>query len=355
MHFPSRMTRLCVVLLTATAAVASHKALSGFMEAEANAGRFRGVVLVARDGKPMFHAAYGLANEEWGIRNTTATKFRIGSITKQFTAAAILLLRQRGQLSLSDRLCKYLTNCPTAWADITIAHLLGHTAGLPDVFALSGFADTLAVKTTLDKTIARLQERPLDFAPGTKFNYSNSGYLVLARVVEKVSGKSYAEFMSETIFRPLGMTDSGQDDGATILLHRAAGYGKNPKGEIVNAAPIDMTVAMGAGSAYSTAADLLKWNNALDGGTLLSRESAKEMLASHGPSDFGPDAGYGWFLGKDAQGHQYIGMLGGINGFAAQVTRFPETKLLVIVLSNQNFSRVNDIANRLEAIAMSEK
>lgn len=151
------------------------------------------------------------------------------------------------------------------------------------------------------------------------------------------------------------MTESGQDEGATVLPQRAAGYGKNPKGEIVNAAPIEMSVATGAGSAYSTAMDLLKWNNALDAGTLLSHESAREVLSSHGPSDFGPDAGYGWFLGKDAHGHQFIGMLGGINGFAAQVTRFPEAKLLVIVLSNQNFSPVNDIANRLEAIAIGRK
>jgi D-alanyl-D-alanine carboxypeptidase len=355
MHFPSRIVLLFVVLLTATPAITSDKAFSGFMEEEANAGRFRGVVLVAREGKPIFHAAYGLANEEWSIRNTTTTKFRIGSITKQFTAAAILLLHQRGQLSLSDRLCKYLSNCPTAWADITIAQLLGHTAGVPDIFTLPGFTESLAVKTTLDQTIARLQERPLDFAPGTKFNYSNSGYLILARVVEKVSGKDYAEFSSENIFRPLGMSGSGQDDGITILPQRAAGYGKNPEGEMVNAAPIDMSVAMGAGSSYSTAIDLLKWNNALDTGILLSRESVKEMLASKRPSDFGPDAGYGWFLGKDAHGHHYIGMLGGINGFAAQVTRFPDASLLVIVLSNQNFSRVNDIANRLEAIALSEK
>jgi CubicO group peptidase (beta-lactamase class C family) len=194
MQLPFRMALLCVVLLTAIAAVASDKTLSGFMEEEANAGRFRGVVLVAHDGKPVFHAAYGLADEEWRIPNTTATKFRIGSITKQFTAAAILLLQQRGQLKLSDSLCKYLSNCPTAWAEITIAQLLGHTAGVSDIFALPGFTETLAVRTTLDKTIARLQERPLDFAPGTKFKYSNSGYLILARVVEKVSGKSYAEF-----------------------------------------------------------------------------------------------------------------------------------------------------------------
>lgn len=193
MLFSPRIALLCVVLLTATAAVTSDREFSRFMEEQANAGHFRGVVLVARDGKPIFYAAYGMANEEWGIRNTTATKFRIGSI-KQFTAASILVLQQRGKLSVSDGVCKYLSNCPTAWADITIAHLLGHTAGVPDIFALPGFTETLAVKTTLDKTIARLQERPLDFAPGTKFNYSNSGYLILARgwrrSLERATGSS---------------------------------------------------------------------------------------------------------------------------------------------------------------------
>jgi CubicO group peptidase (beta-lactamase class C family) len=315
---------------------------------------FSGVVLIAREGKPVFEHAYGMANMELAVPNTTATKFRIGSISKQFTAAAILLLAEQDKLDVDDLVCWHLAPCPKAWAEVTIEHLLTHHSGIPDPFSIPGFQETLALPTTLDKTVERYAGLPLTFPAGTKFAYSSAGYQVLALIVQRVSGKTYREFMHEKVFEPLGMHDTENDDNEKILPQRAAGYSKSKDGNIINAPLIHMSVPLGAGSMYSTVEDMLRWDNALAASQFLSDRSRAEMFRAHGVADWGDGVGYGWFMGKDKHGHAYAAHAGGINGFGAYVARHPEQKMLLVVLSNYSFAPLEEIARHVEELAMDE-
>src|SRR5262247_2180124 len=170
---------------------------------------FTGSALVARDGKVIFSKGYGMANAEWDIPNTTQTKFRLGSITKQFTAASLLLLQERGKLSVQDPICKFFDNCPEAWKEITIHHLLTHTSGIPNFTSFPDYQKTMMIPVTMESLVARFKDKPLDFKPGEKMSYSNSGYVALGHIVEKVAGETYESFLQKNIFEPLKMSNSG--------------------------------------------------------------------------------------------------------------------------------------------------
>ncbi len=224
--------------------------------------KFMGTALVARGDQVLFDKAYGSANLEWNVPNTPASKFRLGSITKQFTAASILLLEDRGKLSVNDPLKKYIPDAPAAWDKVTIFHLLTHTSGIP---SFTGFPDYPKIEpfaTTPAKLIALFRDKPMDFEPGEKWLYDNSGYVLLTYVIEKVSGDSYEKFVRENIFAPLGMSDSGYDSNTAIIPRRASGYSPG-RGGFENAGFIHMTVPQGAGALYSTTRDLLKWEQAV--------------------------------------------------------------------------------------------
>src|ERR1700721_1260503 len=186
--------------------------------------QFMGAALVARDGKVLLSKGYGFANLEWGVANSPATKFRLGSITKQFTATCILLLEERGKLKVDDPVKKYMTDAPAAWDKVTIFNLLTHTSGIPSFTGFLTSASPEGIPTTPEKLGARFRDKPLEFQPGEQWNYSNSGYVLLGYLIEKISGKSYSAFVEENIFRPLEMTDSGYDSNSAIILHRASGY-----------------------------------------------------------------------------------------------------------------------------------
>src|SRR5271170_7480261 len=204
------------------------------IQSYASKKQFMGSVLVARGGDILFDRSYGDANLEWDIPNSPSTKFRLGSITKQFTAASILLLEERGKLSVNDPVKKYIPDAPAAWDKITIFNLLTHTSGIPNFTSFPDYRSQEPFDTTPEKLVARFRDKPLDFQPGEKFSYSNSGYVLLGYLVEKVSGESYSKFVQENIFGPLGMKDSGYDLNSAIIPHRAAGYTPE-KGEPVNA------------------------------------------------------------------------------------------------------------------------
>ena len=174
-------------------------------------GKFMGSVLVARGDQILLNKGYGSANLEWNIPNDPSTKFRLGSLTKQFTAASILLLEERGKLSVSDPVKKYLPDAPAAWDKITLYNLLTHTSGIPSFTGFPDYAESEPFATTPANLVARFRDKPLEFEPGTKWNYSNSGYALLGYLIEKVSGESYADFVQKNIFTPLGMKDSGYD------------------------------------------------------------------------------------------------------------------------------------------------
>src|SRR6185436_15348616 len=174
----------------------------------------------------IYRRAFGQANREWGVANTPDTEFRLGSITKQFTAAAILQLAEQGKLSLDDPVSKYYAAAPPAWAPITIKHLLTHTSGIPSYTGLPTFFSTAQSRTEMkpEEIVALTKDKPLEFAPGARFNYDNTGYVLLGVVIEKVSGQTYAQYLQDHIFGPLKLTHTGYDVSETILPKRAAGY-----------------------------------------------------------------------------------------------------------------------------------
>ncbi|MGI4719831.1 MAG: serine hydrolase domain-containing protein [Janthinobacterium lividum] len=288
---------------------------------------FTGSVLVARDGKVLLSKGYGEANREWAAPNAPDTRFRIASVTKQFTAAAILLLAERGKLALDDRIASHLSDAPPAWKDITIFHLLTHTSGIPDLTRFPNFEEIQAAPTTPAKSIASFRDKPLEFVPGERFGYSSSGYILLGQLIENIGGQSYERFVQDAIFTPLGMKDSGYDRNAAVMPRRASGYTVTKAG-LEHADYVDMSLPYAAGALYSTTEDLLRWQRALHGGTFLSPPSLKTMTTAY-KGDHG--------LGLDVvnrAGVQEISHGGHIQGFRSFVGRYPASRVDVIVLAN---------------------
>lgn len=309
---------------------------------------FMGTVLVAQGDKILLDKGYGFANLEWDVPNTPSTKFRLGSVTKQFTAACILLLEERGKLSVDDLVKKYISDAPAAWDKITIRNLLTHTSGIPNYTDFPDFGVFQTTHVTAEQLVAHFRDKPLDFQPGEKWSYSNSGYSLLGYLIEKISGESYEKFLQENIFTPLGMKDSGYDSNSAVIPHRAAGYTPGKSGA-VNAEYVDMTTPLSAGALYSTTEDLLRWQQALFGGKLLKAESLVKMT-----TPFKNDYAFG--LGViTVNGRKMISHGGGINGFNTIVAYYPEDKLSVIVLSNINGSAPQTLAPKLAAVAHGEK
>jgi len=327
-----------------------------YMNAAARAHRFSGTVLLARDGRPAVSRGYGMANFELNVANTPKTKFRIGSLTKQFTAMSILILQERGRLSVTDSICKYMPQCPQAWQEITIQQLMTHTSGIHEYLRLREFQQR-ALPLSVTTVIETLKAKPLDFRPGEKFSYSNSGYYIAGYIIERVSGKTYELFLQENIFKPLGMSDTGYDDFNQVLPNRAAGYSLEVGGKIVNAAYLDMSRAFAAGGLYSTAEDLLKWDAALYTERLIPKKSLETALNSSVDASLKSltgKYGYGWLTAQQA-GRRAQVHAGEINGFTAFLARFPEEHATVIVLSNFDNMPVETIAHDLAAIMFGEE
>lgn len=321
-----------------------------YLNAVAAKQHFSGSVLVARDGKIIFSKGYGLANVELDVPNTPQTKFRLGSITKQFTATAILLLQERGKLSVSDPICKYIDNCPAAWSEVTVHHLLSHTGGIPNFTSFPDYMPKMMMPVTTQEMIARFRDKPLDFKPGEKWSYSNSGYFLLGAIIEKVSGESYETFLRKNIFDPLKMTATGYDHFETILKNRATGYSLT-MGKMVNSAFLDMTQPYSAGSLYSTVEDLFAWNEALYSGRVLAAKSFEAMTTP-------VKNNYAYGLGVETKGNRkMIAHGGGINGFVTFLARFPEEKLTIVVLRNTDYGLAGPgkLAQDLAAIFFGEK
>ena len=305
---------------------------------------FMGTVLVARGADVILSKGYGSANLEWDIPNTPATKFRLGSITKQFTAASILLLEERGKLKIDDPIKKHLTDAPAAWDKITIYNLLTHTSGIPNFTSLPDYKTLQPFDSPVAKTIATFRDKPLDFQPGEKMSYSNSGYLVLGHLIETVTGGSYEKFVTDNIFTPLSMKDSGYDSNTAIIARRAAGYVPSTGGA-VNAGFIHMSIPHAAGALYSTTEDLLRWEQALFGGKVVSPASLAKMT-----TPFKSDYALGVVV-QTAGGRRVVQHGGGIDGFNTFLAYYPDDKLTVAVLANINGQTPNQIAAKLADLA----
>ncbi len=312
--------------------------------------RFIGSVLVAKGGTILLEKGYGMANIELDVPNTPTTKFRLGSITKQFTATAILQLQEKGSLSVKDAACKYFDKCPDAWKSITIQELLSHTSGIPSYTADPDFPKPrfMRVPLTPSEILLLSKDKALEFDPGTKWKYDNSGYIFLGVIIEKVSGEKYADYLAKHIFGPLGMNDSGYDKSEAILKNRAEGYGPSGVG-FANADYLDMSLPYAAGSLYSTAKDMYLWDRSLYADKVLTKASRDEMF-----TPVKNDYGYGVMTGPMFK-HKQIGHGGGINGFSTHIARFPDDDAVVIVLSNNQAGNASAIASALAGELFGEK
>ncbi len=306
---------------------------------------FMGAVLVAQDKQMLVNQGYGYSEVEWKAPNSETTKFRLGSISKQFTATAILLLEEQGKLNVNDLVKSHMPNTPASWDKITIFNLLTHTSGIPNYTAFSNFKEISVNAITPEKLIALFREKPLNFKPGEKWEYSNSGYEVLGFLIEKISGESYQHFIVNHIFKPLGMNDSGYDSNSEIIMRRASGYSFGPEG-LRNADFINMSVPYAAGGIYSTTPDLLRWEQGLFGGKILSAKSLEKMI-----TPFKSNYGFGLEIQK-IDDHLSISHGGGVNGFITMMIHYPDNKLNVIVLSNNDSaSGTQNMATKLAAVA----
>ena len=340
------LTRFALSVLLAGPCLAQDAArMNQIVQSYAADHKFMGAALVARGSQVLFSKGYGSANLEWDVPNSPNTKFRLGSVTKQFTAASILLLEERGKLSVNDPVKKYLPDAPAAWDKITIFHVLTHTSGIPNFTGFPDYDKLRPFAATAEQLVARFRDKPLDFEPAEKWSYSNSGYVLLGYLIEKISGDSYEKFVRENIFTPLGMKDSGYDSNSAIMPHRASGYVAVKNG-YESAGFVHMSIPHGAGALYSTTEDLLKWEQGLFGGKLLQAASLEKMTTPFKNN-------YAFGLQVDtAGGRKVISHGGGIEGFVTELEYYPDDKLTVVVLENVNGAAPpGEIARKLAALA----
>jgi CubicO group peptidase (beta-lactamase class C family) len=310
---------------------------------------FNGSVLVAENGQVIYKKGVGLANMEWNIPNEPDTKFRLGSITKQFTAMLALQLVEKGKLKLDGKISDYLPEYrKDTGQQVTIHQLLNHTSGIPSYTGLPGFfADVSRDPYTVDEFIKKYCSGDLEFQPGSKFAYNNSGYFLLGAIIEKATGKTYEEVLKEQILDPLGMNNTGYDRHDVVMEKRAAGYEKRPRG-FVNAPYLDMALPYAAGAMYSTVEDLYLWDQALYADRLLSKE-LKDVMFKPGLENYA----YGWVVvdvpvGQTTKRRIFHG--GGINGFNTLLVRLVDDKHLIVLLNNTGGTKLNDMARGITNI-----
>jgi CubicO group peptidase (beta-lactamase class C family) len=310
-----------------------------YLSSLTRSGKFSGTVLIARAGTVLLRKGYGWSGDRNGTPNAPETKFHLASISKQFTAMAILLLQADGKLKVQDRLCTYIPACPRAWRNITLHQLLTHTSGIPDYMSFANFDALQGYAVTPAQLITRFKYRRLNFTPGTRWRYSNSGYVLLGYIVERVSGMSYDAFLHQRIFDPLGMSNTDYDHGQAINKPLAYGFDDSGPADYMN-----MSVAYAAGGLYSTVDDLYQWDQALYTTTLASQDLLNLMFTPYvNVPGRNADYGYGWFLGK-RQGVPTIEHPGSLDDFSTLIVRIPQDQTTLIILCNEPLN-MNDISN----------
>lgn len=317
-----------------------------YLRAAAELGHLSGSVLVADSGRILIDTAYGFANHDLGVRNTPDTRFRVASVTKQFTALAIMQLQEAGKLRVGDSIGRYLDSLPDEWRGITIHHLLRHVSGVSDYeewfdgYITQAYSDYMAQAGAPARIVADARRKPLDFTPGSKFHYSNTGYILLGYIIERVSGEPYEQFLQHHILGPLGMTRSRQDWSDSIIDGRAEGYmlasGAYPiryfrgltRSDLVHAHYQLMAPPQADAGLLTTARDLYRWDQALYSERLVSRATLDSIFA---PGLRG--YGYGWFIQVE-DGELIHSHTGGLPGFACIIMRFPARHGTIILLGN---------------------
>jgi CubicO group peptidase (beta-lactamase class C family) len=347
------MLLACAPLQTPTATPIPRDVVSSidsYLSNLAQEGSFRGAVLVAQGDSVLLSTGYGMADIENNVPNTPHTRFHIGSVTKQFTAMAVLILHARGKLDLEDPVCSHIPACPGAWKEITVHQLLVHSSGLPDSWEFYAGRNKPAVSYDAAEIVGWFRDAPLDFEPGTRFSYSNTGYLLLGYLVEELSGQPYEAFLRQEIFEPLEMTGTGyahHDNGLAV------GYSSNG----LQAEFINPSLPYSAGGLYSTVTDLYRWGRSLPTEALIPQELLDTMFTSfmsttalpYVPPYDGAGYGYGWFVGERL-GHRVAGHGGTYNGFRALIERYPDDEILIVILSNLQSSDLTVTTFPSEAI-----
>jgi len=345
--------------------------LDSYMTARESLGQFSGAVLVSRNGKILLAKGYGYANVANRTPNNVSTSFRAASITKQFTAMAILELREAGKLSLQDPLCHWIEKCPAAWRDVKIEHLIHHSSGIPDYeekleLGSERYAAFMRASNNVELILDSARVKPLDFPPGSKFHYSNTGYILLSQLVEKASGMSYPEYMSRLLKRA-GLTHTGILPASGTVTGLATGYesiGQTQLNNIVAGipltersmqpvAPIDLSGIHGDGSMYTTVGDLDKWISILEAGRFIKPSLYLEYMTP-GLGDGAPATdgyAFGWIVDKTLGMNRHY-HTGALPGFISRIERYPDSALTIVVMANTDFFRVTRITRDLAAAAL---
>ena len=318
--------------------------LDTLISAYAKMYKFNGAALVAKNGVILLNKGYGYRNAADKIANTEQTVFQLGSVTKQFTSAIILKLQQEKKLSVSDKLSKYFPGYPKG-DSITIEHLLTHTSGIFNYTNDGNFmANEVAKSASREKIMAFFKDRPLDFSPGTGWNYSNSGYSLLGYIIEDVTKIPYEQVVRKYIFTPLQMTHSGFDFTHLKINEKATGYFKLNDKEIIASPIVDSTVAYSAGAIYSTTGDLYLWHKALQQNKILSKEQQEKAY-----TPVKNRYGYGWSI-DSVEGKRRVSHGGGIHGFVTTISRVPGDDICIVLLSNASDPAISAITKSIFAI-----
>jgi len=308
-------------------------------------------VVVLRGNDTLLARGYGYADLEDRAPATPRTVFRIGSVTKQFTAALVMQLVQEGRIALDDTIQRFLPDYPVQGHRVTIRHLLTHTAGIKAYTSLPDVLRLLRTDLSEDSLVAMFASKPFDFAPGDRYRYNNSGYYLLGVIVERVTGRPYDELLRERLFQPLGLLDTRYCSTRPVVRRRAQGYANAPEG-FVNAEWISMTLPFAAGAICSTALDLATWTRALWAGRVVAPASLREMTTP-ARLNSGASTGYGFGLGMDSlAGHYRVSHGGSINGFRAYLAHFPDDDLTIAVLDNSENTSPQQLADRLARVAL---
>jgi CubicO group peptidase (beta-lactamase class C family) len=320
------------------------QAMDAHLSGLAAMGSFNGAVLAAAGSQVLIAHGYGQANREGNLPATRETRFRLASLTKPMTATAIWQLHAAGKIDINASVCRYLADCPAAWQPITIRHLLSHTAGLPNYTDFASFPSVEQLPATPQSLLERFRGLPLGFTPGSGYQYTNSGYVVLGRVIEAVSGQSYAEYLQSAIFEPAGMLNSGVDSGDGSALNGTVGYlNSGPQ----RAIPINTSNLDSAGAVYSTVEDLYRFVHALHRGLLMPPDVLEQMFT---PSGVGTSTyAMGWLV-TEVAGRRVVYHPGFISGAVTHLAWYPDDGSTMVVLSNQENVNADGIATYLETL-----
>lgn len=310
-------------------------------------GYLHGTLLIASNEEILLNKGFGMANWEHKVPNQPASKFRIGSLTKAFTALAIFQLQERSLLNIDDSIGIYLPNYPQG-ENITIYHCLTHSSGIPNYTSFPDFwTTTMRLPSTLYQLIDSFKDHPLNFKPGSRFDYSNSGNVVLTAIIEKVSDRAYGDYIREEICDPLGMENTGCDDGITVIPNLASGYSYWE--EPIHSAYADLSFPLGAYGLYATTEDLFLWDKALKSNRLLNKDQTKKMFAAHHGS-----YACGWMV-SDKLGRKCVHHFGDISGFSSNFLRFVDEEVTIIFLSNMAVTPVTLLTEEIAKIFFKEK